>query len=220
MNEKKICFIMCTNNAQYEAEAMHFISKLHVPQGYEIDAISIKEAKSLTSGYNEGMRASDAKYKVYLHQDVMIVEPDFIARLLHIFEDPEIGMVGMVGTPHLPENKIPWWAWRVGALYTCNVSAMGMFDYEYPEEAKHGVIEVEAIDGLLMATQYDIPWRDDLFDKWDFYDVSQSLEFIRHGYKVVVPYMETTWCIHDDGFVNLKNYYEEREKLLKEYGTM
>ena len=131
---------MCTNNAQYEAEAMHFISKLHVPQGYEIDAISIRDAKSLTSGYNEGMRASDAKYKVYLHQDVMIVEPDFIARLLHIFEDPEIGMVGMVGTPHLPENKIPWWAWRVGALYTCNVSAMGMFDYEYPEEAKHGVI--------------------------------------------------------------------------------
>ena len=104
MNEKKICFIMCTNNAQYEAEAMHFISKLHVPQGYEIDAISIKEAKSLTSGYNEGMRASDAKYKVYLHQDVMIVEPDFIARLLHIFEDPEIGMVDMLGTPHLPEN--------------------------------------------------------------------------------------------------------------------
>ena len=42
MNEKKICFIMCTNNAQYEAEAMHFISKLHVPQGYEIDAISIR----------------------------------------------------------------------------------------------------------------------------------------------------------------------------------
>lgn len=218
MNEKKICFIMCTNNAQYEAEAMHFISKLHVPQGYEVDAISIKDAKSLTSGYNEGMRASDAKYKVYLHQDVMIVEPDFIAKLLHIFEDPDIGMVGMVGTPHLPENKIPWWAWRVGALYTCNVSAMGMFDYEYPEEAKHGVIEVEAIDGLLMATQYDIPWRDDLFDKWDFYDVSQSLEFIWHGYKVVVPYMEKPWCIHDDGFVNLVNYYGEREKLLREYG--
>ena len=39
-----------------------------------------------------------------------------------------------------------------------------MFDYEYPEVAKNGVIEVEAIDGLLMATQYDIPWRDDLFD--------------------------------------------------------
>ena len=85
-----------------------------------------------------------------------------------------------------------------------------MLDYEYPEEAKHGVIEVEASDGLLMVTQYDFPWRDDLFDKWDFYDVSQSLEFIRHGYKVVVPYMETPWCIHDDGFVNLKNYYEER----------
>ena len=46
-----------------------------------------------------------------------------------------------------------------------------MFDYEYPEEAKHGVIEVEAIDGLLMATQYDIPWREYLFYMWVFYDV-------------------------------------------------
>ena len=101
MNEKKICFIMCTNNAQYEAEAMHFISKLHVPQGYEVDAISIKDAKSLTSGYNEGMRASDAKYKVYLHQDVMIVEPDFIAKLLHIFED----------------RILVWWAWSEPHTY-------------------------------------------------------------------------------------------------------
>ena len=201
MDNKKICFIMCVNNEMYEMEAMHFISRLRVPEGYTIDAISIKDAKSMTSGYNEGMQATDAKYKVYLHQDVLIVEPDFIANMLDVFQNKEMGMLGMVGSPKLPEN-------------------MGMFDYEYPEEAKHGVVEVEAIDGLLMATQYDIPWRDDLFDKWDFYDVSQSLEFIRHGYKVVVPYMETPWCIHDDGFVNLKNYYEEREKLLKEYGTM
>lgn len=78
---------------------------------------------------------------------------------------------------------------------------------------------VEAIDGLLMATQYDIPWREDLFDKWDFYDVSQTQEFIRKGYKVVVPNTGKPWVIHDDGFVNLKNYYEERKKFVKEYGT-
>ena len=221
MDNKKICFIMCVNNEMYEMEAMHFISRLRVPEGYTIDAISIKDAKSMTSGYNEGMQATDAKYKVYLHQDVLIVEPDFIANMLEVFQNKEIGMLGMVGSPKLPENMIQWWGGRCGSIYSSNVSAIFELNFDVRGMETHPpYTEVEAIDGLLMATQYDIPWRDDLFDKWDFYDVSQSLEFIRHGYKVVVPYMETPWCIHDDGFVNLKNYYEEREKLLKEYGTM
>lgn len=212
---------MCVNNEMYEMEAMHFISRLRVPEGYTIDAISIKDAKSMTSGYNEGMQATDAKYKVYLHQDVLIVEPDFIANMLDVFQNKEIGMLGMVGSPKLPENMIQWWGERCGSIYSSNVSAIFELNFDVLGMEIHPpYTEVEAIDGLLMATQYDIPWRDDLFDKWDFYDVSQSLEFIRHGYKVVVPYMETPWCIHDDGFVNLKNYYEEREKLLKEYGTM
>ena len=76
---------------------------------------------------------------------------------------------------------------------------------------------MEAIDGFLMATQYDIPWREDLFDKWDFYDASQSMEFIRHGYKVVIPKMEEPWCLHDCGYLNMDHYEEEREKYVKEY---
>ena len=116
MNQNKIAFIICTNNQLYFNECQYYIHNLILPEGMELDVIGITEAPSMCAGYNAGMQSSDAKYKVYLHQDVMIVEPDFIARLLHIFEDPEIGMVGMVGTPHLPENKIPWWAWRVGAL--------------------------------------------------------------------------------------------------------
>lgn len=217
MNDRKICFIMCTNHAHYEAEAMRFISKLNVPEGYCVDAISIKEAKSLTSGYNEGMQASDAKYKVYLHQDVMIVEPNFIAHMLKVFDDNTVGMIGMVGTLELPENMIPWWSERIGMIYTSNVSGIKKLEFEAAVDKDAGYTKVEAIDGLLMATQYDIPWREDLLDKWDFYDVSQSIEFRKRGYQVVVPYMETPWCIHDDGFVNLVNYYGEREKIIREY---
>ena len=76
---------------------------------------------------------------------------------------------------------------------------------------------MEAIDGLLRATQYDVPWREDLFDKWDFYDISQSQEFLRAGYKVVVPKQKRPWCIHDDDFFNLKNFYNARKVFLEEY---
>lgn len=215
MDAKKICFIMCVNNEQYLQEALYYINRLNIPKEYSIDVLTVQEAESLTAGYNEAMEASDAKYKVYLHQDVMIVEADFLKYLLQIFENPEVGMFGMVGAPKLSENGVMWYSDRIGRLYTSNIYFMG--DSELGE-VQGAYQEVEVIDGLLMATQYDIPWRADIFQKWDFYDVSQSFEFRKRGYKVVVPRMEKPWCIHDDGFMNLENYYEERKKFLKQYG--
>ncbi len=214
MDEKKICFILCTNDSKYEKETIRYINSLEVPEGYEIEILSIWEAKSMTSGYNEGMQASEAKYKVYLHQDVFVVNKRFIYDTLEIFKEKEIGMIGMVGAPVLPENAIMWNGPRVGKLY---FNAVYMAGGSVVGDIEGAYKEVEAIDGLLMATQYDLPWREDLFDKWDFYDVSQSQEFIRAGYKVVVPNQQTPWCLHDDGFSNLKNYYGERKKFLKEY---
>lgn len=76
---------------------------------------------------------------------------------------------------------------------------------------------VQAIDGFLMATQTDILWREDTFTEWDFYDVSQSYEFRRAGYQVVVPYMERPWCMHDCGAINLENHYSWRDVFVQEY---
>lgn len=214
MNDKKISFIMCVNNNDYENEQMRYINHLIVPEGYEIEVLMIRDAHSMTQGYNEGMYASDAKYKIYMHQDVFIVNENFIADMLKVFEDEQVGMFGMVGAPQLPENCIMWNGDRVGKLYFNMIyqsgeSVIGEIEGTYKE--------VEAIDGLLMATQYDVLWREDLFTKWDFYDVSQSQEFLRAGYKVVVPNQSQAWCIHDDGFFNLKNYYEARKVFIEEY---
>lgn len=214
MDSKKICFIMCVNNWEYANEAIYFINQLHVPDGYVIDVLTVEEAQSMAGGYNEAMRASDAKYKVYLHQDVMIVCRDFIFHMLDCFKNENIGMLGVVGAPVLAASKVMWHGERVGWIYTGNSDHM--------EDWKLGEVcglfqKVEAIDGLLMATQVDIPWRDDIFDKWDFYDISQSFEFARAGYDVVVPHMEQPWCLHDDGFMNLKDYYGERDKFIEEY---
>ena len=71
-----------------------------------------------------------------------------------------------------------------------------------------------------MATQYDIPWREDIFTGWDFYDVSQSFEFRKAGYNVIVPPMTTPWCFHDEGVIELSSYYKTRDIFMKEYKTM
>ena len=214
MDCKKICFIMCVNDWNYANEAIYFIKKLIVPEGYTIDVLTVEDATSMTAGYNEAMRTSDAKYKVYLHQDVMIVEQNFIAKMLDIFRNDKVGMIGMVGAVSLDESKVMWNCRRVGSIYNGNAYGMkewliGKVDAAYQS--------VEAIDGLLMATQYDISWREDIFKRWDFYDASQSFGFRKAGYEVVVPHMDKPWCIHDDGFMDLKYYYEERDKFVREY---
>jgi hypothetical protein len=78
-------------------------------------------------------------------------------------------------------------------------------------------IDVEALDGLLLATQTDIPWREDLFDGWDFYDISQCFEMIRHGYRVVVPYQDEPWCYHDNNYSKMVNYQKYCDRFVDEY---
>lgn len=214
VNSKKIAFIMCTNDAEYEAEAIRYINALDVPEGCEIEILSVWDAKSMTSGYNEGMTSTDAKYKVYLHQDVFLTDKKLIYRMLDIFMDKSVGMIGVAGAVEMPENKVMWCGERIGWIYNANAYGVNSWKLGEPEGAYQ---TVETIDGMLMITQYDIPWRDDICDKWDMYDVSQSLEFARAGYRVVVPHMRAPWCLHDDGFMNLKNYYGELDKIKKEY---
>lgn len=213
MNERKFCFIICTNDELQLQECILYLSLLHVPEGYETELITITDAASMTSGYNEGMMASDARYKIYLHQDSFIVEPYFLDKLLELFQQNErIGMIGTLGTERLASDGIMWHGERCGSVYLPDQHGGSNIRL-----LRQGVLEVEALDGLLMATQYDLPWREDLFQGWHFYDVSQCMEFRRAGYKIVVPGQEKNWVIHSCGVCSLQLYEETRALLLQAY---
>ena len=203
MNKNKVAFITCVNDEKMYEESLRYINNLIIPDGYEIDIISIKEAKSITSAYNAAMNSSDAKYKVYLHQDTFIVNKDFISDMLYIFDNEEVGMIGVAGANSIPVNAI-WWESedKYGQVFENHTGVMDLLKFK---SVQHDYEEVKAIDGLIMVTQYDIPWREEVFDGWHFYDMSQSMEFVRKGYKVVIPRQEQTWCLHDCGLVNTKN---------------
>lgn len=214
MNDKEIAFIICVNNEQYFEEACFYINRLHVPAGYHTDIISIREADSMCAAYNAAMESSMAKYKVYLHQDVFIRNEDFLFEILQIFENEKIGMIGVMGGTCLPKNGVAFRSWNVGYL-DCRDADMAYFMQGSRAQQEDRV--VEAIDGLMMITQYDIPWREDLFEDFDFYDVSQSLEMRRAGYDVFVPKQRLPWVIHDSSFAKLKNYDKNRQICLREY---
>ncbi|MDR6883470.1 glycosyltransferase [Bacillus sp. 3255] len=217
MNERKISFIYCVNNEVLYNESIKYINSLHIPDGYEVDIIAVTKALSLTQGYNEGMKRSDAKYKVYLHQDVLVINKNFIQEIINIFShNAQLGMLGVFGATRLPVTGMWWKATdRVGKVYeNSRSSKMGPF---VAGDVQGDYQSVQAIDGLIMITQYDLAWREDLFKGWHFYDVSQALEFQRAGYEVGVPNQSTPWCLHDCGSLNLEGYEEQRRIFLNEY---
>lgn len=217
LNENKVCFIMCVNDEFYEKESRRYIQNIIVPEGFEIEMQSVRGAASMAGGYQYAMQQSDAKYKVYLHQDVFLINRNLIYDMLQTFSDETVGMIGLIGSPKLSEDAVMWNGERIGRIFASNILETGE---SITGIAERPYQEVEAIDGLCMMTQYDVPWREDLFQGWDFYDISQTMEFRKRGYKVVVPYVEESWCIHDDGCMNLAEYFSWRDIFVKEYKDM
>lgn len=105
MNAQKICFIMCANDDLYKNECISYLERLDLPDGFEREMIVVEGASSMTSGYNQAMKQSDAKYKVYLHQDVFVLNTNFIHEIVRLFENPQIGMIGMVGSLEVEQTE-------------------------------------------------------------------------------------------------------------------
>lgn len=212
MNENKLCFITCTNDEEMYEETKVYINSLYTPEGFVIETISVKDAPYITKAYNEAAKNTDAKYKIYLHQDVFIINQNFISDILAIFHEfSEVGMIGVAGAKDLPASGVWWEAQeKYGKVYDSHTGNMQLINFM---DFNHKYQEVDCIDGLLMATQYDVPWREDIFTGWHFYDLSQSMEFKKAQYKVVVPFQEKPWCIHDSGIANIANGFEYYRKI-------
>lgn len=214
MDLKKIAFITCVNNELEFREAKYYISNLIIPHGYKIDVIQIKEAPSMAAGYNAAMHESDAKYKIYMHQDVFIINRNFIADILRIFESyEEVGMLGCIGCTDLSSEGFAVTEWNAGKIYhNCFPHIVRKYQNKDKTPAT-----VDALDGVLLVTQYDLEWREDIFDGWDFYDISQCFEMKRHGYKVVVPFQDKIWCYHDNAYSKMLRYEEYQRHFAMEY---
>ncbi|WP_459500764.1 glycosyltransferase family protein [Bacillus sp. C1] len=216
--DKTILFVTCVNDRKMYAKCVKHILALAVPESYKVEFLQIRDAKSMASGYNQAL-SHPAKYKVYLHQDVFIINPHFLHGIIQLFQTYEhLGMIGMVGTQYVPPNGL-WHMSKtvVGKVIGYMNDLFYVASQEKPHHESKSFIPVQMIDGLLMATQYDVPWREDLFDGFDFYDVSQSFEFAKFGYTVGVPVQRDAWCIHYHIDVNMENYEKYREIFVNHY---
>ena len=223
LNTNEIDFIICTNDTLWFSECEKYIQKLHIPDGMNIHIIPVWNASSMCNGYNTGMKQGNAKYKVYLHQDIFIINLNFITDILHIFKtNPQIGLIGLIGADEVKKQKVSWGFWDYGITLACSGLSERIVPPHNAQHPTNGITsgfyqETDCVDGMLIATQYDIPWREDIFKEWDLYDRSICMEFRRQGYLTVVPRQEHPWCIHDCGPSSLYNWKDNMVLFMNTY---
>lgn len=221
-SELTFAFIICVSNEQLFEECKLCIDSLYKPDKATIEIIPVRNAKSITSGYNIGMSLTNSHYKIYIHQDAFIINKNFIYDIVNLFnQDADIGLIGIAGTNKIPDSGV-WWETNQNislSLYSDTVASCNR--YQKYNSANYYYDDVSAIDGVLMATSKDIRWREDLFTGWDFYDISESMEFKKNKYKVIVPKQDDCWCLHEGNINNPTEAYEYYRKIfLDEYKWM
>ncbi len=213
MNENEITFIISVKNQENYQQCLSYLSRLRVPEGMEANVVSVLQEDDLGTAYNQGMKESNAKYKVYLDENTWILNSNFIDDIINIFNvNVIIGMIGIAGTEIIPTHAICPKAKNRYGIITDRDKNQDMA-WEQPAALYK---RVEALDDWLLVTQYDVPWRENFFHKNGLYALSQSIEFKRAGYMVAVPYQEKPWC---SGISNFEEADIDRDIFLDEYSV-
>lgn len=208
MNSKKIDFIICYDNEECVQKCISCIEMMKKPEGFEIGIIGATDVDDISYAYNTLMLQSDAKYKVYLQENVYIINENFIIDCLKEFEDPNIGMIGVLG--EITQNGSQSGVWNVGRLLISNETRQTIVFEKNDEEGSL----VDAINGLLMVTQYDLPWNTNDPLRAEYKDIQHSIGMIESGYDIKVPYQKEAWCLYEIG----ASKYERLDVFTSDYG--
>ena len=76
----------------------------------------------------------------------------------------------------------------------------------------------DAIDGIFIATAYDILWRQDIFDGWHYYDISQTYEYRKAGFKTIFINFSSVTLLHETTTVkDPLDLYDKYQKIFTSY---
>ena len=210
MNEKGIAILIWKRNEEHYANCIEGLRQLQYPAGYEVRVYTLTEQDTFTKQCNSVLAETDAKYKIYLSDEMRITAPTFVQDMLNIFADTSIGMIGFFGSTEMPLSaNIMDAPHKYGSVL---IPAGGVLEeMRFGEGTADVIADVRAILPSLFVTQYDVPW--DANYTGQYYAVqAQCREFVRHGYRVVVPIVETPFCGYQSEKISFETGGADRDR--------
>ena len=184
---RRVSVVICSiDPGKFEAVCANYRALL---AGVPHEIISVHDAKSLCEGYNRGIRRASGDVIVLSHDDVVIVNPDFAARLLaHLSEYDLIGVAGTTrliggnwidaGWPHL-HGQIGSSIHQPGKLVVTAFQVRGAT-----------VPGAQALDGAFLALRREVFERvqfdERTFDGWHLYDLDFVFSAHLAGLRIAV----------------------------------
>ncbi len=197
MNKRKITVIIHETDEKLCAELTASLKKVVVPNKFSLEIKAVKGAERFAA-YEQARRSSDAKYKIYLDEHLVIVDENFLVELLNIFKgDGKIGAVSTSGAIRLSTNG--------AVLKSAN------------RTNKNYSGEVDMLDCFFIATQYDLPWRHERYKDCVFGTQAQCMELRRAGCKLWVAAQDKPWIAHAG--IKFKFKRDSCEKFLDDYSA-
>ncbi|MCR5338419.1 MAG: glycosyltransferase family protein [Lachnospiraceae bacterium] len=216
--EKEIAYIICTNSKRYADEVLLYLQCQILDTGFTSSVYFIKNTRSVFSGYQLVLGFCHAKYKIYMHQDLFMADRYFTKHLIQTLQNTPYHMLGVTGTDRMPSTG-RWWdsERQYGCMYLDKI----LFTQQIRNyNESRTCVPAEGLDGILLATDMDLPWREDLFSGFHFYDVSQVCEFRRQGFPVGIYLPQQTGVLHlEKAAANVDEtpYEKDRIIFLEEY---
>ena len=159
LDASKVAFVV-RGGARAE-EQQRYLACLRVPDGMTAEVVTVDGTDAeVATLYNEAQAASDARYKVYLAPDAVILHETFLADVLAVFRAaPDVGIVGVLGARQLRTDGV--FDHALGLVGRAVVHEEGTVRGKDIVEA-YEVVQV--LGGGVIATQVDVPWPEGQFE--------------------------------------------------------
>jgi GT2 family glycosyltransferase len=154
-----------------------------------LEVIGIQDARSMSEGYNRGVRQSTGDILIFCHEDIEILSPDFKDRLRgHLSRHDLIGVAGT--------NKLvrPQWAgagppYLYGQIAQLNV-AERCYDVCIWCAPARAVTGIQALDGVFLAATRRlveaVSFDEQIFQGFHLYDLDFSFTAHLLGFRLAV----------------------------------
>jgi hypothetical protein len=165
-----ITYITAVNNeSQYNS---HVVRSL-CPLGPDDEFIPVYDKTDAGEAYNEGIAKAKNRFKCFLHQDVIVIDPVLLRNhILGVCGSPGVGMFGIMGSTD--RLSCPWWV-NQGAMVGSVIHSKGLI-----QGGPGGSCAL--LDGLLLATGEEVEFSEE-YGSYHFYAHDICQQMLERGLK-------------------------------------
>lgn len=209
---ESVAIVICSNRDEKFRRIARQYEDLLGSHPHEI--IRIADAASLCSGYARGFRQSAGSLVVFSHDDIDILDPDF---LLHLRQGmAKVDVLGIAGTTRLTGPAYAWGGRASVHGWLFHQSFDGLYDTAIFDLEAGLATDIVALDGAFFCARRDVVegvgFDSAAFDGFHLYDIDFSYRAHLAGFRIGVTHdiviahesegnFNETWKVYADRFM-------------------